>query len=331
MAQVAKVERLLELLREAPGPLSGSLLSEKLGVSRTAVWKYVRGLRRQGYEIEALPATGYRLALTPDRLFPSQIRPLLTSSRMGRKIEYFDEIDSTNTVAARLARKGAEEGVAVIAERQYQGRGRLGRSWFSPSFLNLYISFILRPPVPPSVAPQLSLVAGLAVAMAVEEEGAEGVTIKWPNDILVGDRKLAGILTETEAEADRVRWVVVGIGANLNCTRSQFPAQLRGQATSLRIAVGRKVDRCRFTARLCGAVDGCYGSFLKGGFGAIRRQWQRRAYLTGREVVVESLGERVGGRVQGVDSEGALLVDSGGARRRILSGDVTLSGAYRRK
>ncbi len=326
MPRPANFERVLALLREAGEPVSGAVLSRSLGVSRTAIWKYIGELRKRGYRIEARPARGYRLVRAPDRLLPGEIARLLATSRIGREIRYFERIGSTNTEAAALARQGATEGSVVIAEAQTRGRGRMGREWFSPAGVNLYASIVLRPSVPPAVAPQLSLVAGLAAARALEAQGVAPLGIKWPNDVLAGGKKIAGVLTETEAEADRVRWVVLGIGVNLNCLPARFPAHLRKIATSVRISTGRKVDRCQFAARLFAEIERLYDRFLESGFGALRGEFEERSSLTGQEVAVESGGRRIQGRALGVDEAGALVIQTASGRERVVAGDVTLRG-----
>lgn len=331
MARPANVDRVLALLRGAREPVSGSALSRDLGVSRTAIWKYIGELRELGYRIEARPARGYRVLRAPDRLLPAEIARLLATSRVGREIRYFERIGSTNTEAVALARQGAGEGSVVIAEAQSRGRGRMGREWFSPAGVNLYASIVLRPAVPPAVAPQLSLVAGLAVARALEAHGVAAIAIKWPNDVLAGGKKIAGVLTETEAEADRVRWVVLGVGVNLNCLQTRFPAHLRKIATSVRICTGRKVDRCQFTAHLFAEIETLYDRFLESGFAELKAEFEARSSLTGQEVAVESGGRRILGRALGVDEAGALVVQTAGGKDRIVAGDVTLRGTPRRR
>ncbi len=322
--------RLLRLLRQE-AVVSGERLSGALGISRAAIWKHVEQLRARGYRIEAEHARGYRLAAIPDRLLPEEIATRLTGSRFGRRIVYFEATDSTNVQAMRLAREGAAEGTLVVAERQTQGRGRLGRSWVSPGFVNLYGSWILRPTLAPADAPQLSLVAALAVARALEPLAPGAVAIKWPNDCLLAGRKVAGILTEMDAELDRVRAVVVGIGVNLNAGARAFPAELRATATSVRLTTSRKVDRVAFAAALCDALEAVYDRFLHEGFGALIAEWNRYSCLSGREVTVDCAGQHTTGLVRGVDARGRLvLVGDGGREIPIVAGDVSIVGGYAR-
>lgn len=328
--------RLLALLRGEP-LVSGERLSDTLGISRAAIWKQVEQLRARGYRIDAQHARGYRLAGVPDRLLPEEIVPRLRARRLGRRIVHFEETDSTNVQALRLAREGAPEGTLVVAERQTKGRGRLGRSWVSPAHVNFYGSWILRPTMPPADAPQLSLAAALALARALEPLAPGRVAIKWPNDCLLDGRKVAGILTEMDAELDRIRAVVLGIGVNLNATARAFPPELRDVATSVRLATGHRIDRLAFTAALCDALEGVYDRVLHEGFGAVIADWNAFSCLTGREVTVDCAGQRTTGRVRGLDASGRLELDvgtngggSGGVRiARIVAGDVTVVGGYR--
>ena len=226
--------RLLGALRSTAGACSGEALSSALGVSRAQVWKHVQQLRKRGYEIEGEPGGGYRLRSIPDRLYPEAIETHLETRWLARTIEHLEETDSTNRVASERGAAGAEHGYTVIAESQTAGRGRLGRSFFSPPHRNLYSSSILRPQLDTSVAPTLIPSAAIAVADTLADElgSREGVEIKWPNDVLLGGRKTSGILMEMHAEEARVGHLVLGIGINLNIDPAQFPADFRDLATS---------------------------------------------------------------------------------------------------
>src|SRR5262249_44458087 len=255
--------RLLGWLRAAPGPVSGAALARRLGCSRAAVWKRIAALRERGYRITARRSAGYVLAGAPDRIGPAELAPHLTGT--WRTVHWFAEVDSTMRVARDLARGGATEGTVVIAEAQTAGRGRLGRQWHSPAGTNLYCSIILRPPVAPPAVPQLALVAGVAAADAIAASTGERPAIKWPNDVLLRGRKVVGILTEMDAEVERVGHVVAGIGVNLNAPAASFPRALRAKAGSLLSLTGRRVDRAAFAARLLAAFEGCYARLLAAG------------------------------------------------------------------
>lgn len=316
-------EQILAWLGEAAAPVSGQELARRLGCTRAAVWKQVAALRRAGYRIEPRHAQGYVLVASPDRLGPTELRLHLTGR--WREIVWRAEIDSTQRLARERARAGAPEGTVVIAEAQTAGRGRLGRQWHSPAGVNLYCTVVLRPDRAPAVVPQLALVAGVAVADAVRGTIGGAPAIKWPNDVLLDGRKVAGVLTEMEGEADRVAFVLVGIGVNVNLAAEEFPAELAGRATSLRAVAGVPVDRAAFTARLLAALEARYGRFLAGGFAAIRPAFEATAFLTGRAVRVRGPEAATHGRVAGVDNDGALLLEGpAGARVRVLAGEVTL-------
>ena len=315
--------RILNRLRAAKVPVSGEELAELLGCSRAAIWKRIAALREEGYRIEAQHAAGYVLAGTPDRLGPAELAPHLTGG--WRDVHWLASVDSTQRLARDLARSGACEGTAVVAEEQTAGRGRLGRTWHSPPGDNLYCSIVLRPPRAPAEVPQIALVAGLAVADAVQETAGRRPAIKWPNDVLLDGKKVCGILTEMESEMDRVHHVIAGIGVNLNTRR--FPRELREKASSLLLLTGRPVERAPFTARLLAALEARYGRYLSVGFASVRTEWESYSCLTGTEVRVQGPGGEVAGRVLGIDDDGALrLRGADGRVNRIVAGEVTLRG-----
>ena len=318
-------ERVLEILRRnGEAAVSGPELARQTRVSRAAVWKAVRSLIGRGYRIARQNPGGYRLEQSPDRLLPAEIAARVGGSRIGRVVHHYDSIDSTQRRAMELGREGAPEGTVVVAETQTRGRGRLGRSFFSPAGTSLYASILLRPPIPPSVAPQITLVAGLAVAETVERHAKLRPELKWPNDVWLGGLKVAGILTEMESEADRVLFVVCGPGVNLNVPRSAFPPELRRIATSVLAVTGRRVDRIAFAADLFGAFERRYDEFCAGGFGALRPRWESYSALTGKAVRVEGAGEVFEGTAIGVDDHGALRVRTrSGETSRVIAGDVT--------
>jgi len=324
---VTAAERIVAWLGAADGPLSGEELARRLGCSRAAVWKHVAALRRQGYRIDARPAVGYVLARVPDRLGPAELAPHLRGS--WRDVRWFASVDSTQRVARELARGGAAEGTIVVAERQTAGRGRLGRQWHSPEGMNLYCSIVLRPRLPPAAVPQIALVAGVAVAAAVAEETGRPPGIKWPNDVLLDGRKVAGVLTEMESEIERVHHVIAGIGVNLNARESAFPRELRGKASSLFARTGVRVDRAAFTGRLLAATESRYGRFLTEGPSSVVAEWESYSCLTGKHVRVASADGELAGRVLGLDTDGALrLAGPRGDVIRVVAGEVTVRDGY---
>lgn len=325
MADPARSEELvLAFLAEAGDEfVSGEAISDKLGLSRAAVWKHVNALRAQGYRIDAVPARGYRLVEIPDRLGELELRPLLNTHDVGQALHWFEEVGSTNDVAKRLADEGAAHGEVVLAESQTAGRGRRGRAWSSPAGRNLYLSVVLRPDVPPARAPELTLLASVAVCQAVRQAGVNA-GIKWPNDLLAGGRKLAGILTELAADPDRVQWLVVGIGVNVNVGADDLPAELRPVATSLAIERGAPVPRALFAAAVLSALEEWLDRHAEEGFAPVRAAWKEMSDTLGREVRVRASDRDLEGVAEDVDEAGALLVRTAAGLERVLAGDVEM-------
>ncbi len=319
-----KAGTILRLFREHGGFVSGGQLSRMLEVSRTAVWKHISALRGAGYVIEAVPSRGYRLVSAPDLLNREEIAARLNTAIMGRRLVCLDQTGSTNSDAFRLAEEGAPEGTVVMADAQSGGKGRRGRTWSSPAGVNLYCSVVLRPRVMPHEAPQLTFLSAVAVARSIGQVTGLQTEIKWPNDVLLGGSKVAGLLNEMSAETDGINFVILGIGVNLNMTLAQFPSDLRNPATSLLVASGRPVARARFAATLLNELDRLYADFLTHGFGPVREKWRLHCNARGREVVVSDAGsEVVRGIFDGIDGDGALLLRrTDGRVERILSGDV---------
>ena len=252
-----------------------------------------------------------------------EIQGALGTKRLGTKFHYFEEIDSTNSCARRLADAGAPEGEVVIAERQFEGRGRLGRSWESPPYCNLYFSLLLRPALAPVHAPQMTLMAAVAVADTVAAFVVEPPVIKWPNDILLQGKKVAGILTESSCDAKHIEFVILGIGVNLNFPCERMPASIRDRATSLMEVGGKSFSRENFLRRLIQDLDRCYGILEDFGFDAIAPRWEAYFALRGRRVRVEMVDEVISGTATGIDGDGALLLEAeDGVIRRVLAGDV---------
>ncbi|HKY07517.1 MAG TPA: biotin--[acetyl-CoA-carboxylase] ligase [Candidatus Binatia bacterium] len=253
----------------------------------------------------------------------AQVQALADTRRLKPHFHYFQEIGSTNTQARALAEAGAREGAIVIAERQTQGRGRLGRAWESPPFTNLYLSIVLRPTLAPRHAPQITLAAAVALVETAASFLSTAPAIKWPNDILVNGKKMAGILTEAACTAGRVEYVVLGIGLNVNYRVEAMPDGLRERATSMAVLLGKNVSRESVLARLIRDLDRCYGELEDAGFEALRQRWEAHFGWRGRRVRVD-LGDReVLGRALSIDREGALIVeDEQGRRQIIVAGDV---------
>jgi len=320
-------EEILQLLREDPsGFISGEEIGRRLKVSRTAVWKRMTHLRSLGYEVEASTRSGYRLIQSPDLLTPAEVKPFLKTKWMGKKIHYFPSLDSTNSKAYELATRGAEEGEVVIAESQEKGRGRLGRNWFSPPSLNLYLSVILRPKIPPHQAPLITLMAAVATAGAIEKCSGLRPLIKWPNDILLRGGKVAGLLNEIQSETDRIHFVILGIGVNLNLDEKAFPKEIRSVATSMKQEMGQAISRKEFLSSLLQQLEEWYAIYLKEGGDVILNAWREQARIKGKPVKVTSFGETISGIAVDIDSDGALILRmENGKRKRVVAGDVEYS------
>ncbi|HKL26001.1 MAG TPA: biotin--[acetyl-CoA-carboxylase] ligase [Desulfuromonadales bacterium] len=316
-------ETILQLFRSTPtGFVSGAQISRTLGVSRTAVWKQIEKLRELGYCIEAVPSKGYRLMQSPDVLLAEELSAGASGQLIGCRIRTLETTDSTNLQAMALGDAGAPEGLVVIADRQTAGKGRLGRSWISPGGVNLYLSVLLRPPVLPAAAPQLTFLSALAVCRTIEDVSDLQPQVKWPNDILLGGRKVAGLLNEMSSETDRVNHVVLGIGINLNVMRAELPTQVRYPATSIAIETGRPVSRLKFTTLLLRRLDELYAAYLVEGGRPLLTAWEAYCELTGQMIEVDCQQRRIHGQMAGIDDDGALLVKTSAGVERILAGDV---------
>lgn len=319
---------ILRYLKEADGYISGQELCERFQVSRTAVWKVVRQLEAEGYEIEAVRNRGYRLKTAGDILSQAEILSSIRGSWAGREIHYLDEVDSTNTAAKKAAENGAVHGTLVVSERQTGGKGRRGRAWDSPRETGIFMTLILRPNMAPVHASMLTLVAALAVADGIREcTGAESL-IKWPNDIVMSGKKICGILTEMSADPDCINYVAVGIGINVNM--EEFPEEIRGVAASIFTETGKKTKRSLLISAVMAAFERYYEVFMKTtDMSGLLEDYNGKLANCGRTVrVLDPAGEYSGTAI-GIDREGELLVEMEDTTvRRVLSGEVSVRGIY---
>lgn len=319
---------ILKYLKEADGYVSGQELCERLGVSRTAVWKVMRQLEEAGYPIEAVRNRGYRLADIVDVLSKEEIESVLTISCFGRNLVFLKEVDSTNNEVRRMAEAQAPEGTLAVAEQQTGGKGRRGRSWTSPPGAGIWMSFLVRPEFPPESASMLTLVAAMAVQQGICQTTGLACMIKWPNDIVLNGKKICGILTEMSSEEDTIRYVVVGIGVNANI--EQFPEDIRDKATSLRIESGRQWNRAQLINGILMAWEDYYQIYLKTlDMSFLGDSYNQNLVNSQNQVrVLASLGEYTGISM-GINSKGELLVKrEDGQIVSIMSGEVSVRGIY---
>jgi BirA family biotin operon repressor/biotin-[acetyl-CoA-carboxylase] ligase len=318
--------KILLALRGSPDGVSGADLAEQLGISRAAVWARIEELRRLGYEIEAGPHFGYRLVDEPDVLLADDLLARLGRTKViGRDIRVFEQTTSTNDVIEKLARDGVKEGVVVFAESQTRGRGRLGRKWISPGRKGLWFSVLLRPELRPQETTQLTVASAIALLRAIETVTGLPLEIKWPNDILIRGRKVAGILTELSAEPDRVRHVILGIGVDVNLGAGEFSPELRKLATSLKIESGRMISRAELATAILRELDADYARICGGDFAAVADEWEARCRTIGHGVTIQIGDRRLRGRAESLDDDGALLLRTEhGHLERVMGGDVTL-------
>lgn len=302
--------RLLKMFTEIEGDfLSGQKISEELGCSRTAVWKHIEDLRQEGYELEAVRRKGYRIKTIPDKISHNEISLGLKTETLGRKIHFEDAVTSTQKIAHQLAYDGVPEGTLVVAEEQTSGRGRLSRAWYSPKYTGVWMSLILRPNLPPAKAPQLTLLTAVAITQAIEELTGLRPDIKWPNDILINKKKTVGILTEMQAEADKINSVIIGMGINVNQSLEQFPKELHSIATSLSIELGEKVNRAELIQTILMKFENLYQKYLQHGFYPIKLLWESYAISIGKRIIARTITGTLEGKAKGITEDGVLMLE----------------------
>ena len=315
-----KQDLVLNFLREENEHfLSGEEISKKLKVSRAAVWKEMQALRRLGYEIEAQPHLGYRLVKIPDKLYADEISYKLPTQMIGKRIYSYETLDSTNDAAWKLGEEGVPEGVCILAEHQKKGRGRLGRSWASPKGKNILLSILVRPVLAPTTIAKITLMSAVSIIKTIRQITGKTLGIKWPNDILYKNKKVCGILTEMSAEADRVKFVVIGIGVNINSDTKELPSG----SIALKEIMGKEIPRVEFARQLFIEFEKDYLLLKKGRFETLAKDWEEFSVTSGRRVVAHLLGREVQGEAVGIDSDGALWIrKDNGLQEKITAGDI---------
>ena len=316
--------QILNLLKQANNKfLSGEELAEGLNVSRTAIWKHIKALRDSGYDIESVPRSGYRLISSPDLLSVAEIKTSLPTKILGSDIKYFESVDSTNTQAKKFA-QDALDGTIIISEEQNGGRGRLSRVFFSPKYKGIWFSVILKPDFLPQEAPKCTLLAAVAIAKAIKDVTDVQVGIKWPNDILYEGKKLVGILTEMNAEMDRINYIIIGMGINVNISENDMPESIKGIATSLSQITNTHISRLTLLNRILFHLENLYTIALKEGFAPVFDEWRKYSITLNQHINVISSNETLEGVAVDIDDDGALLVNINGQIKRVLAGDVSI-------
>ena len=316
--------QILDVLRsKSHAYISGEELSRELNMSRTAVWKHVNSLRDLGYRVEAITSVGYKLLSSPSLLLPLEIKNGLKTQIIGQDIHWEYEVNSTNTAALKSAEEGAPEGTVVVSEAQRQGRGRLGRTWVSQPENGIYLSVILRPNFVPMKAPMLTFIAAIAVVESLEKLFHLNAQIKWPNDVMIRGKKVAGILTELRAEMEGIHYIIVGIGINVNMTR--FPKEFQDRVTSLHLELKEKVGRVKLVQTLLEALERWYVVALSDHPELAFERWSELSCTLGRRVEVNLGDEIARGVATHLGASGSLFVElDSGQTREILAGDVTM-------
>ncbi|KEH89961.1 biotin--[acetyl-CoA-carboxylase] ligase [Clostridium novyi] len=323
-------EEIINLLKENEDNfISGEKISEKLGISRAAVWKHIKSIKEDGYEIESVSRKGYKLISSPDLLTFEEVNPYLNTKYIGKDIRYYNTIDSTNTKAKELGTAGAKEGTVVISEEQTGGRGRLGRQWVSPKFKGTWMSIILKPDIEPMDASKITQIGAAAVCMSINELGLKA-TIKWPNDIVLNGKKVCGILTEMSGELNKINYIIMGIGINVNIEDEDFPGDIKDIATSIKIESGKKVKRKELVASIFNNFESLYDEFINSE--TIKRSiniCRENSALIGNDIKIIKRNEEVFAKAIGLTEDGELIVEyNDGKVDKIVSGEVSVRGMY---
>lgn len=317
---------ILKLLKESEDFISGESISKEFGVTRAAIWKSIKALKEEGYDIESISKKGYRLLSSPDILSYEEVKENLNAKFIGNKIYYYDSIDSTNKMAKDIAHR-EEEGTVIVAEEQLEGRGRLGRTWESPKKKGIYFSIILKPRVSPTKVAKLTLLGAAAVNLALDEIGIHS-QIKWPNDIVINGKKVCGILTEMSSELNLINYVVIGIGINVNLGEENISEDIKHKATSLKIESKNEVSRKNLLAAILNRFEELYVLFKDDGEIADAIEICRNnSAVIGKEVLVMDGNDEKVGKAIDINEDGELIVVfEDGKAESIFSGEISIRG-----
>lgn len=319
---------LLKILRESGAYVSGQQLCEHFGVSRTAVWKVIRQLKEEGYEIEAVKNKGYHIREIPDVITSEEVKSRLHTKWMGQNCLYLDCVDSTNNYAKWIAEEGAADGTLVMADEQTGGKGRRGRGWETPGGVNIAMTLLLRPRIQPEHASRLTLLMAIAVAQGIRSVTGLDAGIKWPNDVVVHGKKVCGILTEMSAEVDYINYVVIGTGINVN--QESFPEEIRHIAGSLCVELGEKISRAELAASIMEALERIYEIFLRTeDLSELYKEYNEICVNRGHAIRVLEPKQEYNGTTDGINENGELVVQKeNGETVCVYAGEVSVRGLY---
>ncbi|MCA0970371.1 biotin--[acetyl-CoA-carboxylase] ligase [Halobacillus litoralis] len=316
-------KRLIDLLEKQEEHISGQQLSEQLDISRTAVWKHMKELRKDGYEIEAVQRKGYKIVSSPDKVSENTLRWGLDTHWIGCELHHFSQVESTQDIVHRLAKENKPHGTVVIADEQLKGKGRMAREWHSPEGKGIWMSLLLRPTLPPVQAPQLTLLTATVLAKVIDECSELSPAIKWPNDILIHHKKVSGILTEMQAEQDQIQYVVLGIGMNVNQNEDEIPSSIAHKASSLKLESGDEWDIPKTIQTILRTFETTYDAFIKSGFEQVKYEWERYGYRIGEKVTISTMKRTFEAVLIGIEPDGALRArDMDGKVEKLYSAEI---------
>ncbi|MGE6629556.1 biotin--[acetyl-CoA-carboxylase] ligase [Bacillus sp. NPDC077027] len=318
-------KRLIELFTDAKEDfVSSQQICDELGCSRTAVWKHIEDLRKEGYELEAVRRKGYRLISKPDKISEDEILFGLETATFGRHIFFQEEVESTQKIAHELVSQGTSHGTLVVSDKQTKGKGRMQRDWYSPHGTGIWMSLIVKPHISVQKTPQMTLLASVAITEAIEQLTGLTPSIKWPNDILINGKKVVGILTELRAEADQVHAVIIGPGINVNQEKADFPPHLQDIATSLQIESKKKVDRAALIQQIMLMFENRYADYMQHGFRPIKLLWESYTMTLGKTITARTINGHYTGKALGINDEGVLLLETEAGIQKIYSADIEI-------
>ncbi|MFC7060430.1 biotin--[acetyl-CoA-carboxylase] ligase [Halobacillus seohaensis] len=322
--------RLIQLLNQEEGYISGQQLSEQLSISRTAVWKHMKELEKDGYEMESVQRKGYRILSSPNKVSENTLQWGLNTSWIGHHLYHYDEVSSTQEIAHQLAKQGKPHGTVVVANEQLEGKGRMARPWHSPKGKGIWMSILLRPDLSPVQAPQLTLLAATVLAEVIARRSNLSPQIKWPNDILINHKKVSGILTEMQAEHDQIQYVVLGIGINLNQLDEEIPSEIRHKASSLQVESMQDWLIAETIQDILMNFETTYDEFSVEGFNHVKEIWEQYGYKIGDKVTITTMKRKWEATLVGIEADGALNTrDMYGTEEKLYSAEIEWGeGAY---